>query len=336
MDKIVNFLKKHKLISTIFVVVLIMTFVSFFLYFTKVENYSSKKVITEISKGTNLRQIAHQLENAGVIRSENLFLVSVFLDGSQSRLRAGEYEFEKGIKQSEVIYKLVNGKVRLRKVTIPEGKNIYEISAILDDSEITDSDKFVQLAFDSSYASSKIGEEVSSLEGYLFPDTYFFPKGESVEDIIDLMVSRFKNTYQSLVGNYKTNRLTDHEIITLASMIEKETGFDSERKLISAVFHNRLRKGMRMECDPTVIYGIGPDFDGNIRKKDINTLTPYNTYRVSGLPPGPIANPGKNSIEAALNPSDVDYLFFVSKGDGRHVFSEDYKEHIRAVNRYIR
>lgn len=149
------------------------------------------------------------------------------------------------------------------------------------------------------------------------------------------MTKRFKNIYQKVKNSSGVNGLSDHEIVTLASLIEKETGFDSERRLISAVFHNRLKKGMKLQCDPTVIYGLGPEFDGNITKSDLLNYTPYNTYAIFGLPPGPIANPGKESIYAAMNPVDVDYLFFVAKGDGSHFFSTNYKSHLRAVKKYI-
>jgi conserved hypothetical protein, YceG family len=149
------------------------------------------------------------------------------------------------------------------------------------------------------------------------------------------MVSRFDKVYESLKSEADGKlSLTDHEIITLASIVEKETGDASERSLISAVFHNRLRRGMRLDSDPTVIYGLGEDFDGNLTKSDLRTETGYNTYKIAGLPPGPIANPGKASIRATMNPAEVDYLYFVSRGDGTHVFSSNYRDHQRAVIRY--
>ena len=180
-----------------------------------------------------------------------------------------------------------------------------------------------------------LGTNAGSLEGYLYPDTYYFPKNSNADGVIKVMADRFKAVYKEFDNNDKKN-LSDHEIIILASMIEKETGVNSERNLISAVFHNRLKRGMRLECDPTVIYGLGTSFDGNITKENLKNTTPYNTYQIKGLPAGPIANPGKESIDAAMNPSDVDYLFFVSKGDGTHVFSSNYRNHINAVNKYIK
>ena len=174
-----------------------------------------------------------------------------------------------------------------------------------------------------------------TLEGYLYPDTYSFPKSVVTNEVIITMVDNFKGVYENL-SNEKNIRLSDHQVVILASMIEKETGAPSEREDISAVFHNRLKKGMRLECDPTVIYGMGDSYKGNIRKKDLLTKTPYNTYQIYGLPAGPIANPGKEALHAALNPSDVKYLFFVSKGDGSHYFSTNYRSHVNAVNKYIR
>jgi UPF0755 protein len=175
---------------------------------------------------------------------------------------------------------------------------------------------------------------MSSFEGYLFPDTYSYTKGIISEEFIRVMVSRFKKVYGSLKTQYREVNLTDREVVTLASIIEKETGSAYERPLISAVFHNRLRLAMRLESDSTVIYGLGGDFDGDLTKENLRTEATYNTYRSMGLPPGPISNPGKDSLESALNPAKVNYLYFVSKGDGTHYFSSDYRDHREAVFKY--
>jgi UPF0755 protein len=180
----------------------------------------------------------------------------------------------------------------------------------------------------------KLNVPADSFEGYLFPDTYFFPRGVLAKDIITTMVNRF---WTQFGVDWKERAdelgLSVHEVITLASIIEKETGVSSERPIISSVFHNRLKKRMRLESDPTVIYGIS-DFDGNITRKHLDTHTPYNTYRIRGLPPGPIANPGAAAIESALFPAETDYLFFVSKKDRTHKFSTTILEHNRAVRKY--
>lgn len=305
---------------------------SYLLYFDK---FSLNTKTVEISKGSSVKFIAKELRKVKVIRSEKLFILSVFLKRVQDNLKAGEYEFKPGINLNDIINKFIKGEVKLRKATIPEGKNIYEIAGIFEKAGIIKSKNFLEFAFDKEFVSSHAGVRISTLEGYLFPDTYFFPKGVTAKEIIGVMTKRFKNIYQKVKNSSSVNGLSDHEIVTLASLIEKETGFDSERRLISAVFHNRLKKGMKLQCDPTVIYGLGPEFDGNITKSDLLNYTPYNTYAIFGLPPGPIANPGKESIYAAMNPVDVDYLFFVAKGDGSHFFSTNYKSHLRAVKKYI-
>ena len=262
-------------------------------------------------------------------------MVSAYISGDANTLQAGEYEIESGSRLSSIISKIANGDVYLRQVTIPEGKSIRETAEIFEKSGFVDRDEFYKLATDPEMAKELTGKNVSTLEGYLYPDTYSFPKSIGTKEIITSMVESFNNVYDGL-SSEKNIRLSDHQVVILASMIEKETGAPSEREDISAVFHNRLKKGMRLECDPTVIYGMGESYKGNIRKKDLQTKTPYNTYQIYGLPAGPIANPGKDSLHAALNPSDVKYLFFVSKGDGSHYFSVDYRSHVNAVNKYIR
>ena len=330
-------MKNNNIVSSVLVclILLVSLFVLSIYYFIYVDEFPSQNTIVEIPKGTSLKGIASILENKDVVRSKPLFLAAVFLTGSKEKLKAGEYMIEKGMSLENIVSLFSSGQVLLRKITVPEGKNVYEISKILEDGEIADSGVFVEMATDSTYVSSVTGIESGSLEGYLYPDTYFFPKNTAPDRIINVMTNRFKEVYKD-ISKPENNRLSDHEIIILASMIEKETGVSSERELISAVFHNRMKKGMRLECDPTVIYGIGPGFNGNLTKADLKQVTPYNTYQVKGLPAGPIANPGKESIEAAMNPAAVDYLFFVSKGDGAHVFSNNYRSHINAVNKYIR
>jgi UPF0755 protein len=188
-------------------------------------------------------------------------------------------------------------------------------------------------AGDPAFARSH-GIPAGSLEGYLFPDTYLFPRGVSAEAILTTMLQRFRSVFTAEWEQRAAQiGLTVHEVVTLASIIEKETGAPSERPLISSVFHNRLKKGMRLETDPTVIYGIR-DFDGNLTRKHLETFTPYNTYVIKGLPPGPIASPGKDALEAALFPAQTGYFFFVSKNNGTHHFSSSFEEHQNAVQRY--
>ncbi|MCK5836588.1 MAG: endolytic transglycosylase MltG, partial [Desulfobacula sp.] len=213
------------------------------------------------------------------------------------------------------------------------GLNIKGIADLMETAAFCTNTSFSDLCHDRSFANS-LGIRSTTLEGYLFPDTYFFPKHTSCEDIIRTMVGHFNHTFtQKWQTRTKALGFSVHEIVTLASMIEKETGDASERPLIASVFHNRLKKNMRLESDPTVIYGI-TDFDGNIKRKHLKIPTPYNTYQIKGLPQGPIANPGALSIQAALYPARTQYLFFVSKKDTTHQFSKTFQEHNQAVKTY--
>jgi len=319
--------------AILFVLVVVIS-VSFY-YLLFVDSYPTSTSIIEIPRGSSLKKIGNILKENDLIRDKNIFLLSAYINGKANTLQAGEYEIKVGSRLETIINKIANGDVYLRQVTIPEGKSIRETAEIFDKNGFADKNDFIKLATDSEFAEKLAGKKIPTLEGYLYPDTYSFPKSMNTEDIIASMVNNFKNIYENL-SNENNIRLSDHQVVILASMIEKETGAASERENISAVFHNRLRKGMRLECDPTVIYGMGESYNGNIRKKDLLTKTPYNTYQIYGLPAGPIANPGKDSLDAALNPSDVNYLFFVSKGDGSHYFSSDYRSHVNAVNKYIR
>ncbi len=230
---------------------------------------------------------------------------------------------------------MVRGKTYLHKVTIPEGYNLRQIAVVISGAGFGTEEDFIKKTTDPSFVSNQ-GIEAESLEGYIYPDTYYFPKDESIEDIVSATVDRlwavFKPEWKERA---KELGFSIHQIITLASIIEKETGDKHERELISSVFYNRLKKGMRLETDPTVIYGI-KNFNGNITRKHLSAKTPYNTYQIEGLPPGPIASPGYDSIKASLYPAETRYLFFVSKNDGTHYFSANFKEHNSAVNKYQR
>jgi UPF0755 protein len=229
--------------------------------------------------------------------------------------------------------KLVSGEVKLYKITIPEGYNIAQIASLTAEAGFGEREKFIAAATDASFAREK-GIEADTFEGYLFPDTYFFPRGTDSRKIIATMVDRFRSVFKpEWKDQGQVLGFTIHQIITLASIIEKETGVASERPIISSVFHNRLKKRMRLESDPTVIYGI-KNFNGNLTRKHLATKTPYNTYRIKGLPRGPIANPGLESIHAALHPANTPYIYFVSKKDKTHQFSTNLKDHNKAVRKY--
>lgn len=298
----------------------------------------SKDTTLEIKKGEGLRAISQNLERNGVVVNENLFILYVMYQGLQDRLKAGEYEFRSGSTMSQVVEKLSKGDIVVYKVTIPEGLTVSEIGELLQENRVVSKDEFLRLTRNKKLRSELLGEESGGFEGYLFPDTYSYNKGLTALELINMMVKRFHTVYSALGTKREDLDLTDNEIITLASLIEKETGSADERQLVSAVFHNRLRIGMKLDSDPTVIYGLGEEYNGRLTRRDLKQMTEYNTYLIKGLPPGPIANPGKESIAAALNPADVNYIYFVSKGDGTatHKFSSNYEEHKRAVNEYRR
>lgn len=296
----------------------------------------NKDVTLEVKKGEGLKAISLKLKEKGVIENEHLFILYVMYEGFQDDLKAGEYEFKSGSTISDVAEKLVSGDIIVYRVTIPEGLTAAEIGELLQDQDVVLKDEFLELLINEEFRSELLGEKSMGFEGYLFPDTYSYNKDVTAKDLITMMVSRFGKVFGGLQIDRTNSGLTDHEIIILASIIEKETGTPQERALVSAVFHNRMRIGMKLDSDPTVIYGLGEEFDGRLTRRDLKQLTDYNTYMIKGLPPGPIANPGRDSIVAALNPAEVDYLYFVSKGDGsgEHNFSTNYSDHRRAVSEY--
>jgi len=289
--------------------------------------------IVAVPQGQRFKTTAKDLHTRGIIGSVFKFNLYARVKGYDKKIKAGEYHLSAAQSPREILDVIVSGKVRFYKITIPEGYNLVQIADLIPAAGLGSAADFLTSARDKALA-RKFGIEADSFEGYLFPDTYHFPKGARVEGIIEVMVKRFRQVltpeWERRAGEKK---LTVHQAVTLASIIEKETGAPSERPIISSVFHNRLKKGMRLASDPTVIYGI-KDFSGNLTRRDLRTWTPYNTYKIKGLPPGPIANPGEKSLEAALFPARTDYLFFVSKRDGTHQFSTNYKDHEKAVRKY--
>jgi UPF0755 protein len=286
-----------------------------------------------VTEGMPFAEVAARLKENGVIASAFDFKVLARMRGQSRQIQAGDYDFGEPAVPGRILDRMVAGDVRRYKFTIPEGLTVREIAARLDAENLVEGKKFQQLAGDRDFIRS-LGIEASSLEGYLFPETYMVVKGMAPERLLRAMVDQFeKHLSPELVADAQKSDLSPDQMVTLASIIQKEAGNVAEMPLISAVFHNRLRKGMPLQADPTVIYGL-KDFDGNLTRKDLATPTPYNTYRRSGLPPGPIASPGIEALQAAANPADVDYLFFVSRGDGTHVFSRTLREHNRAVQRY--
>jgi UPF0755 protein len=294
---------------------------------------SAMSTVVWIKPGQSFSETVVQLQEAGLVRHPQRFRWIARFRGDDRHIRAGEYLVESSMSPRDILDTLVTGKTLLHKVVVPEGSTVLMIGQILEEAGLVSQKAFLQAASDPGLAEA-LGLEGHTVEGYLFPETYHLPKGVTAEEVIHKMVADFRSVFTAAwQERARANGLTIHEVVTLASMVEKETATPQERPLIAAVFLNRLKRGMRLESDPTVIYGI-KDFNGNLTRKDLETPTPYNTYRIKGLPPGPIANPGRASIEAVLHPSEESYFYFVSKNDGSHHFSRTFSEHEQMVRRY--
>jgi UPF0755 protein len=291
--------------------------------------------VIDIPLGTSQRQIANRLEQAGMIRHGWMFRLYVTWLRPGSHLQAGQYTLRPTMSPVQIVNILRSGKGARHVLTIPEGLTVRDIAALVAAKGLGEQQAMVHLAHDQTFIMS-LGLSVASLEGYLFPETYHVPRGISARDLLTRMVRTLQANYtEDIMARGRDLGLTQHEVLTLASLIEKEARHDEERPLIAAVYHNRLQQGMRLQCDPTVIYALGEHFDGNLHKADLSVDSPYNTYRYAGLPPGPIASPGRRAIEAAVAPAPVDYLYFVAmQQDGRHQFSRTLPEHATAVQRY--
>ena len=286
-----------------------------------------------VEPGQSVSAVAGALERRGLISSALKFRLFARLEGYDRRLKAGEYGLSASMTPLDMLALMEKGLVRLHRLTVPEGLTILQIAAVVEKAGLALAADIVARAFDSGYVRLQ-GVPADTMEGYLFPETYLFPKTVTADGILMAMLQHFRSAFSPDWERRAMDiGLTPHEVVTLASIIEKETGDPSERPLIASVFHNRLKRGMRLETDPAVIYGI-KDFAGNLTRKHLETPGPYNTYLIKGLPPGPIASPGKKAIEAALFPAQTDYLFFVSKNNGSHQFSSNLADHNRAVQYY--
>lgn len=289
----------------------------------------------EIPDGATLRQVAVLLQRERLLRNQWGLLLLGKLTSSERRIVAGEYALRSDMTPKDLLAELRNGHVVLHQVTIPEGYTAAQIADLFDQKAIVDGKEFLQLIHDRAFIQT-LNLETNSLEGYLFPSTYRLPRHAKSKDVIAVMVGSLRQVLTpELQARAKDVGMSLHDVLTLASVIEKESGVETERGLVSAVFHNRLRRNIPLQSDPTVIYGIR-NFNGNLTKQDLAASSPYNTYRMTGLPPGPIANPGAGSIRAALYPVPTTYLYFVSRNDGTHQFSSTLAEHNRAVEQYQR
>lgn len=305
-------------------------------FFTPADPNSTESVLFEIPSDTSFRKICEDLEAKGLVKhATSLDIISRF-QRVDKKIRAGEYSLSKSMKPTEILQILVSGKVFERRVTIKEGVSVWEIGKLVEEAGLVSKEEFNKAITNPELMrQAGIPEDSGSFEGYLFPETYSFSRPITPKQIIwTIMAEGAKNWREDFTMRCDELKMTRHEILTLASIIEKESGPNlDELPLISAVFHNRLKQGMKLQADPTVIYGI-TNFNGNLTRQDLETPTPYNTYTNFGLPPGPIANPGLSSIKAALFPEANNTLYFVSNGQGTHVFSSTLEEHNQAVKKY--
>ncbi|WKZ57603.1 MAG: endolytic transglycosylase MltG [Bdellovibrionota bacterium] len=300
-----------------------------------VDAKNTSVVLVEIPQGSSFKDITRLIKERDVVRHAWALEILARVRKVDTDISAGEYEFSPSMTPLEILNKLIKGEVLKRRVVIPEGKSIWEYGTLLEQAQL-----LPQSVFDPALTDRRLliaaGINADSFEGYLFPNTYEFSKPVTPKQIIWQMLEEGEKRWTPEVSaNADALMLSRHEVITLASIIEKETGKFEEQATISSVFHNRLKQGMKLQSDPTVIYGI-KNFNGNLTKTDLETDHPYNTYTRWGLPPGPICNPGESAIKAAVEPAQTSYLYFVADGMGGHIFSATLEEHNEAVNRYQR
>lgn len=296
---------------------------------TPYKGFSEPEKFVDIPPGTGTAGIRRRLVDAGVVSDEWAFRAALAWTGRSRALQAGEYRFDRPMTVVEVIDKIARGEVYTHAITFPEGLTIREMAAIYQSQGFGKADEFVKAAQNADLISD-LDPAAKDLEGYLFPETYTMPRGVPASKVVAMMVDRFRSIYSELEQRKSGELdLSLRKIVTLASLVEKETGKADERSIVAAVYRNRLRRNMLMQADPTVVYALvmTGTYDGNIKKRDLDLDSPYNTYKYPGLPPGPIASPGRAALQAALAPADVDYLYFVSRNDGSHAFASTLAEH---------
>jgi len=296
----------------------------------------ASEAVFEVRPHESFKTIAGRLEESGLIRSARFLELYARISHVGSKVRVGEYAVRRNARPKDVLAIITSGKSIEYSISIPEGYNIFEIADAFAKKNICTHDEFLKIVRDPQFVHEMLGEDAPSLEGYLFPETYSYTKFTSPTGIVKMMISRFKENWSKIeaLGELPMSK---HDLVTLASIIEKETGAPEERPLISSVFYNRMKINMRLQTDPTVIYGIWEktgSWDRNISKQDLLTPNKYNTYTFTGLPYGPIANPGFDALKAAAQPATSEYLFFVSKNNGTHIFSKDLKGHVKAIEQY--
>jgi len=298
--------------------------------------YDAGEQFVEIPPGAGSHGIGERLVAAGVVRDDLTFRIALWISGEGRRLKAGEYQFTRAMTPFDVIDKIARGDVYVVSVTFPEGLTIAEMAKIFEAHGFGSAAAFVQAAADGALV-HELDPAATDLEGYLFPETYALSRHAEAAALVRQMVARFEHVFTpELRQSAGARNLTVRQAVTLASIVEKETGNTDERPLVASVYFNRLRRNMPLQCDPTVIYALvkAGRYDGNIHREDLAVDSPYNTYRYPGLPPGPIASPGRASLEAVLHPADSEFLYFVSRNDGTHQFARTLEEHNRNVQKF--
>lgn len=309
---------------------------AYFLVERPYKGYADAETFVEIVPGSNPQSMGRALSDAGVVENATAFRIAVWLEGAGRRLQAGEYRFDAPMTPRAVVDKIARGDVFLRPVTFREGLTIRQMAAIFEERGFGTAAEFVAAASKPGPI-RELDPLARDLEGYLFPDTYTLPRSTTADELVARMVARFEKALTPETRQQAASRgLRLRELVTLASLVEKETAKSEERPLVAAVYANRLKAGIGMQCDPTVIYALerAGRYTGNLTRADLQFDSPYNTYRYAGLPPGPIAAPGQASLEAAANPAAVPYLYFVSRNDGSHAFATTLDEHNRNVFEY--
>jgi len=300
------------------------------------KGYAGEEQFVEIPSGSGSLTIARRLADAGVVHDVNSFRIALWMTGAGRRLQAGEYRFDHPMSPRQVADKLARGEVYVHPITFPEGLTIRQMAALFESKGFGEAKAFVAAASNVELVQD-IDAQARDLEGYLFPETYTLPRRATAEQLIARMVAGFRKALTpDITAAAAARGLSVRQLVTLASIVEKETGNKDERPLVAAVYSNRLQIGMGLQCDPTVIYALerAGRYDGNLRREDLQFDSPYNTYRYAGLPPGPIASPGRASLQAAASPPDAPYLYFVSKNDGTHAFAATLDEHNRNVQEF--
>jgi UPF0755 protein len=300
------------------------------------KGYVEAEQFIEIPQGAGSAEIRRRLIESGVVSDDLTLRVALWWSGRSRSLQAGEYRFDEPLSALAVVDKIARGDVYTQRLTFREGLTIAEMAKVFESRGFGTAREFVKAATDASLV-KELDPKAGDLEGYLFPETYPVPRRPEAARVVAMMVDRFKSSYDdTLRARAEAQQLTTRQVVTLASLVEKETARAEERPLVAAVYRNRMKRGMGMQADPTVVYALmkAGKYDGNIRRDDLSFDSPYNTYRYPGLPPGPIAAPGRASLEAALAPADVPYLYFVSRNDGSHVFATTLTEHNANVYQY--